>query len=109
MVRRLLLIAMAAAALSVAWNLDFTASAGQARAADLVHFTGGYGYYVHPGPGVLGAQLYLCPRPAPPVVGYTYITYQPLAPHEFMYKHCRRYRVCHPDDNSRTRVKVRWF
>ena len=107
MVRRLLLIAMAAAALSVAWNLDLDATGGQARAADLVYFTGGYGYYVQPGPGVLGAQLYLCPRPTPPLVGHTYITYQPLAPHEFMYKHSRVYRVRHPDDRP-TRVKVRW-
>lgn len=104
MFRRLCLIALVGVALSVAWTLD----AGQAQATDLVYFNGGYGYYVQPGPGVLGAQLYLCPRPTPPLVGHTYITYQPLAPHEFMYKHKRRYRVVHPDD-SRTWVKVKWY
>ena len=108
MFRRLLLIAMAAAVLSVACTLDLDTSAGRAQAADLVHFTGGYGYYVQPGPGVLGAQLYVCPRPTPPLVGHTYITYQPLSPHEFMYKHSRVYRVRHPDDR-RTKVKVRWY
>jgi hypothetical protein len=107
MVRRLLVIAMAAAALSVAWNLDLVASAGHARAAETVNLTGGYGYYVQPGSGVLGARLYPCPLPTPPLVGHTYITYQPLAPHEFLYKHCRHYRVRHPDD-SRTCVKVIW-
>lgn len=107
MVRRLLLIVMTAVALSVAWNLDLGAS-GQAQAADLVTFANGYGYYVQPGPGPLGAQLYVSPRPVPPLVGHTYITYQPLAPHEFLYKHSRVYRVRHPDD-SRTKVKVKWY
>ena len=104
MFRRLWLIALVGVALSVAWALG----AGQTQAADLVYFNGGYGYYVQPGPGVLGAQLYVCPRPTPPMVGHTYITYQPLAPHEFMYKHKRHYRVVHPDD-SRTKVKVKWY
>ncbi len=35
-------------------------------------------YYVGP-PGV-PAKLYVCPRPTPPLVGHTWITYQPLAP-----------------------------
>ena len=33
----------------------------------------------------LTAALYPSPRPTPPLVGQTYITYQPLAPQEFMY------------------------
>jgi|YNPMSStandDraft_1061717.scaffolds.fasta_scaffold01357_4 hypothetical protein len=72
-----------------------------------VTFQNGYGYYLQPGPAPLGAQLYPCPRPVPPVVGYTYITYQPFAPHEFLYKHCRTYRVHHSTD-GRTRVFVWW-
>jgi len=72
-----------------------------------VTFQNGYGYYLQPGPAPLGAQLYPCPRPVPPVVGYTYITYQPFAPHEFLYKHCRTYRVRHGTD-GRTRVFVWW-
>jgi hypothetical protein len=35
--------------------------------------------------------LYVSPRPVPPWVGHTYITYQPLMPHEFMYSHHRTY------------------
>ena len=51
-----------------------------------------YNYYVPPvGPGSVGAELYPCPRPTPPLVGHTYITYQPLMPHEFLYKHHRHY------------------
>ena len=54
-----------------------------------------YNYYVAPvscgGYGGVGAELYLCPRPTPPLVGHTYITYQPLDPHEFLYRHHRTY------------------
>ncbi|MCA9248398.1 MAG: hypothetical protein KDA42_14830 [Planctomycetales bacterium] len=37
------------------------------------------------------AQLYMSPLPAPPIVGHTYYTYQPLMPHEYMYAHHRDY------------------
>lgn len=67
-----------------------------------------YNYYVPPtGPGTVGAQLYVCPRPTPPMVGHTYITYQPLMPHEFLYKHCRHYTTVHPDAPN-TRTTVHW-
>jgi hypothetical protein len=54
-----------------------------------------YNYYVPPVaagsyPG-LGAQLYVAPRPVPPRVGHTWYTYPPFLPHEFLYKHHRRY------------------
>jgi hypothetical protein len=50
-----------------------------------------YNYYAWPSCTGLGAELYLSPRPVPPHVGHTYITYQPLYPHEFMYGHHRTY------------------
>ncbi len=37
-----------------------------------------------------GRDVHL-PRPTPPLVGHTYITYQPLMPHEFLYRHHRCY------------------
>ena len=44
-----------------------------------------YNYYVPPvgcttcgSQGSSGAELYISPRPTPPLVGHTYITYQPL-------------------------------
>src|SRR5687768_5084458 len=50
-----------------------------------------YNYYVGNNCGGMGAQLYLSPRPVPAFVGHTYITYQPLMPHEFLYAHDRTY------------------
>jgi hypothetical protein len=54
-----------------------------------------YNFYVPPvaagsAPGV-GAQLYVAPRPVPARVGHTWHTYPPFMPHEFLYKHRRRY------------------
>ena len=83
----------------------------QAEAAWARHSTSGdlfYNYYAPPvGYGSVGAQLYLCPRPTPPLVGHTYVTYQPLMPHEFLYKHRRVYTTQHLDA-PRTRTRVRW-
>ncbi|MHB1036015.1 MAG: hypothetical protein ACYC35_16385 [Pirellulales bacterium] len=64
-------------------------------------------YYVPAYADGVGAELYLCPRPTPPLVGHTYITYQPLMPHEFLYKHSRSYRTYHPDAGW-TRTYVSW-
>jgi len=65
-------------------------------------------YYVPPGPcGGVGAQLYVAPRPTPPLVGHTYVTYQPLAPHEFLYKHHSVYYRQNPGAGW-TRTKVLW-
>lgn len=78
-------------------------SAGQSLPSDP-----SYGEYVAPvGPGGVGATLYPCPRPAPLLVGRTYITYQPLAPQEFLYRHSRYYTTVH-DDAPPTRTSVHW-
>lgn len=67
-----------------------------------------YNYYAPPGPcGGVGAQLYLAPRPTPPLVGHTYFTYQPLMPHEFLYQHHRTYIRRHPNGHC-TRTVVTW-
>ena len=60
------------------------------------------------------AQLYLSPLPAPPIVGHTYYTYQPLLPHEYMYHHSRDYWSATPGGSwSHTAVKYssapRWL
>jgi len=73
-----------------------------AQAADLF-----YNYYVAGVNGGPPAQLYLVPRPTPPLVGHTYITYQPLMPHEMLYQHHRvykRYDGCHCLPVNRTSV-----
>lgn len=81
--RLLLLVVLAAA-----WTVGVSSAEARHRTSpDLF-----YNYYVPPGPsGGVGAELYLCPRPTPPLVGHTWYTYQPLLPHEYMYTHCRKY------------------
>jgi hypothetical protein len=65
-------------------------------------------YYVG-GPEGQGApaQLYVSPRPVPAYVGHTWITYEPLMPHEFLYAHHRHY-YAHHADGSCTHTKVKW-
>ena len=56
-----------------------------------------YNYYVPAGPcecGDVGAQLYVSPRPTPAMVGHTWITYQPVMPHEYLYRHHRYHVRC---------------
>lgn len=69
-----------------------------------------YNYYVAPNPaGGVGAAMYPSPRTnIPPHVGHTYITYQALSPHEFMYPHHRSYYRYHPGAGW-TRAKVWWM
>jgi hypothetical protein len=64
----------------------------------------GYNYYVAPSGVCLGSSLYPCPRPTPPYVGHTYITYQALNPQEFLYPHHRAYYTHHPSGTTRTCV-----
>ena len=64
-------------------------------------------YYTQPGYGGTVAQLYVSPRPTPPLVGHTWITYQPFMPHEFLYPHARTYRTYHPGSGWTT-TKVHW-
>jgi hypothetical protein len=63
-------------------------------------------YYPVPGGSGIPARLYLCPRPTPPHVGYTYITYQALAPHEFLWRHQAKYY--RPYAGGLTVTTVRW-
>lgn len=68
-----------------------------------------YNYYVGNNCGGMGAQLYLSPRPVPPFVGHTYITYQPLMPHEFMYAHHRGYHRYYNGGQGLTRTSVHYY
>ncbi len=78
-----------AAVLAVGWLIGgFGSTPAEAGHPDLF-----YNYYQ--GPTAYGtgqpAQLYISPRPTPPMVGHTWITYPPLNPHEFLYHHKRKY------------------
>jgi hypothetical protein len=109
MVRKGFRMTVLAVALAAAWSIAISASRS-AMAVGPRQGTGDlfYNFYVPPGPnGGVGAQLYPCPRPTPPLVGHTYITYQPLMPHEFMYKHHRVYYTCNQGSGP-TRTRVSW-
>lgn len=99
MIRRTIL-AMVVAGATLAFFSPLAGGRAEARQPDLF-----YNYYVGP-PGV-PAQMYLCPRPTPPLVGHTWITYQPLMPHEFMYKHSRKYYQYYRD-GSYTQASIRY-
>ena len=104
MVRHTCLL-MIVAAVGIAGGLAAQPAQAQARPAgpsDLF-----YNYYVPAGsPAGVGAAMYPAPRPTPPWVGYTYFTYQPLMPQEFLYEHRRVYRTPHPEDHTVTRTTV---
>ncbi|GIW91269.1 MAG: hypothetical protein KatS3mg109_1701 [Pirellulaceae bacterium] len=66
-------------------------------------------YYVPPVCGGVGAQLYVSPGPVPPYVGHTYITYQPLMPHEFLYPHYHSYYRYYDGGRGMTRAKTVYY
>jgi hypothetical protein len=68
-----------------------------------------YNYYANSYVGV-PARLYVSPRPTPPFVGHTYYTYQPLLPHEFLYRpHSRVYTRLGPGGLPVNRTTVHWW
>lgn len=68
-----------------------------------------YNYYMPNNCGGVPAQLYIAPRPVPPLVGHTYYTYQPFMPHEFTYPHHRTYRRFYDEGRGMTRAKATWY
>ncbi|MFM8252427.1 MAG: hypothetical protein ACKOBW_12580 [Planctomycetota bacterium] len=68
-----------------------------------------YNYFAGSNCSPQGAQLYVSPGPIPQHVGHTYITYQPLMPHEFMYPHHRTYHREYDDGRGFTRASVHWY
>jgi hypothetical protein len=68
-----------------------------------------YNYYAWPSCSGVGAELYISPRPVPPHVGHTFITYQPLMPHEFLYQHHRTYHRYYNGGQGLNRTCVKWY
>lgn len=67
-----------------------------------------YNYYSDGGGTFMPpARMYLCPRPVPERVGYTFIPYGPLAPHHFLWQHQRVYFTPHPNGLT-TVTRVTW-
>ncbi len=109
MFRRILPLVVAISAALWAWHGGLV-GIDRAEAANPFHTAPGlfYNNYVPPvGMAGVGAGLYPSPRPVPPLVGHTYVTYQPLMPHEFLYRHRRTYRRFNPGA-GRTRTRVSW-
>lgn len=102
MALRLLGMMTVAAVLVLAGDLPQAEAIGPVPAPGLFQ-----NYYAPTYYGGPVAQMYPSPRPVPPYVGWTYITYQGLVPHEFLYKHHRNYMTRHPD-GSWTRTMITW-
>jgi hypothetical protein len=66
-----------------------------------------YNYQVGPSPSGTAAQMYVSPLPVPAHVGHTYTTYQPLMPHEMLYKHTRSH-YAYQQGAGWSRSKVRY-
>jgi hypothetical protein len=65
-------------------------------------------YYLGNNCGGYGAALYVSPLPVPPHVGHTFITYQPLMPHHFMYRHHHTYHRYYNGGMGLTRASVHY-
>ena len=66
-----------------------------------------YNFYEGPDPSGTAAAMYVSPRPVPVHVGHTYTTYQPLMPHEYLYRHTRSH-YAHVPGAGWSRAKVRY-
>jgi hypothetical protein len=58
--------------------------------------------------GAIGASLYTSPRPVPPMVGHTFITYEGLMPDQLLYQHHRTYYRPHGPYGGVTRTDINW-
>ena len=67
-----------------------------------------YNYYTQDNCNSAPAKLYVSPLPVPAYVGHTYITYQPLMPHEMMYQHNRNYHRYYDNGQGFSRTSVRY-
>lgn len=67
-----------------------------------------YNFYV-PNPRGAAAAAYPAPYPTPSLVGHTYYTYQPLMPHEFLYRHYRTYHQYYNQGMGMNRTSVHWY
>jgi hypothetical protein len=113
---RLTLRSLVIAAVMVAWGAAFCLSAqaeGRCprRGVTCRPYAEPYGgdlFYNHYSQGYCDrtAELYPAPLPTPPLAGRTYVTYQPLYPHEFMYKHHRSYHSYYDGGKGLNRTLV---
>ena len=99
MTRKIAIFVVAAFAVALLWTAP--ATAGCHHAGNMF-----YNYYGPVACDGTTAALYVSPRPVPAHVGHTYITYEPLKPHEFLYGHKRTYLRCNPCGGGMTMTRV---
>ncbi len=99
-----------------AWQISLTACAGdsEGRWKRIISYQDKNdlfaNYQVGPHPCGTAAQMYISPQPVPAHVGHTYTSYQPLMPHEYMYKHTRSHYAHVPGSGwNRSKVRYRTF
>lgn len=89
------------------------ASAGDAAGPVPYNTYGGhdlfYNYYTRGNTNQANAGMYLSPVPVPPNVGHTFLTYQPLYPHEMMHWHYHRYHNYYDNGRGLNRTKVHYY
>lgn len=68
-----------------------------------------YNFYVPGRCGGYPAEMYPAPKPTPPIVGHVYYTYQPLMPHEMMYRHRRNYFNLYDGGRGLNHTTVTWW
>lgn len=68
-----------------------------------------YNFYAPATCGNVPAAMYTAPIATPRLVGHTYVTYQPLMPHEFMYRHHRFYHHYYNNNSALNRTAVFWY
>ena len=67
-----------------------------------------YNYYSPTQGGGIPSAIYPAPKQVPLIIGHTYNTYQPLMPHELMYRHNRSYHNYYPNGAGFTRTFIRY-
>jgi len=111
MVHRFLPASLIAALLAGFWLSGSDSSAAEVRMKRTISYQSKndlfYNYQVGPNPSGTAAAMYISPRPVPAHVGHTYTTYQPLMPHEYMYKHTRSH-YAHTQGAGWSRSKIRY-
>ncbi|MEO9590846.1 hypothetical protein [Rhodopirellula bahusiensis] len=68
-----------------------------------------YNYYTQGPANAANAQMYVSPVPVPPNVGQTYLTYQPLYPHEMLYWHKDRYHNYYDNGRGMNRTRAIYY
>ncbi len=111
MTHRLIPAGIVAILLAGSWLATSDASAVEGRMKRDISYQNKndlfYNYQVGPNPSGTAAAMYISPGPIPANVGHTYTTYQPLMPHEMMYKHTRSH-YAHTPGAGWSRSKIRY-